>query len=106
MTDTESTDGELEKRSIQSELTTGTERIYRAILATFIAALGPLSFGYCLGYSSSALQDLASASPAVRLTDQQGSWFSVSLTCFAVYVFVRVQKFCYFGPGGRSTKKN
>ena len=85
MADTEPTDGELWKRegrrsrSITSELNTGKERIGRTIIATFIAALGPLGFGYCLGYSSSALEDLASASPAVRLTDQQGSWFSVSL---------------------------
>lgn len=85
MADTESTDGELGKRehtlsrSIQSEHNTGKDRIGRAILATFIAALGPLSFGYCVGYSSSALEDLASAPSAVRLTDIQGSWFSVSL---------------------------
>ena len=67
--------------SVQSERISGKDRVGRAILATFIAALGPLSFGYCLGYSSSALEDLkkASVSPAVRLTIAQGSWFSVSL---------------------------
>ena len=67
--------------SVQSEQMAGKDRIGRAILATFIAALGPLSFGYCLGYSSSALEDLekASVSSAVRLTSAQGSWFSVSL---------------------------
>ena len=56
------------------------ERIYRPILASFIAALGPLSFGYCFSYSSSALLDLKSddADSALRLTDSQGSWFSVS----------------------------
>ena len=55
------------------------ERIYRPILASFKAALGPLSFGYCF-YSSSALLDLKSddADYALRLTDSQGSWFSVS----------------------------
>ena len=55
------------------------ERIYRPILASFIAALGPVSFGYCF-YSSSALLDLKSdyADYALRLTDSQGSWFSVS----------------------------
>ena len=57
------------------------ERIYRPILAFFfLAALGILSFGYCFSYSSSALLDLKSddADSALRLTDSQGSWFSVS----------------------------
>lgn len=54
-------------------------RIGRMVLATFVAALGPLSFGYCLGYSSSALLDFENESDkAVRFTDSQGSWFSVS----------------------------
>lgn len=54
-------------------------RIGRMVLATFIAALGPLSFGYCLGYSSSALLDFENEpDKAVRFTDSQGSWFSVS----------------------------
>lgn len=71
-------------RSVQSDRMAGKDKIGRTILATFIAALGPLSFGYCLGYSSSALEDLEkpSASPAVHLTSDQGSWFSVSLFCF------------------------
>ena len=57
---------------------TEKERIYRPILASFTAALGPLSFGYCFSYSSSALLDLKSddADPALHLTE--GSWFSVS----------------------------
>ena len=56
------------------------DTIGRATLATFIAALGSLSFGYCLGYSSSALEDLENtdASSAVHLSSNQGSWFSVS----------------------------
>lgn len=36
----------------------GNERTSRMVLATFVAAFGSLSFGYCLGYSSSALLDL------------------------------------------------
>lgn len=73
--------------SVQSERISGKDRIGRAILATFIAALGPLSFGYCLGYSSSALEDLekASVSSAVRLTSDQGSWFSVSLVSRSLF---------------------
>ena len=64
---------------------TEKERIYRPILASFIAALGPLSFGYCFSYSSSALLDLISddADSALRLTASQGSWFSVSKPFFS-----------------------
>ena len=73
--------------SVQSERMAGKDRIGRTILATFIAALGPLSFGYCLGYSSSALEDLekANVSSAVRLNSAQGSWFSVSLMSRAFF---------------------
>ena len=60
------------------------ERIGRPILACLIAALGPVCFGYCLGYSSAALVDLksAKANSAIRLSDSQGSWFSVSIFCW------------------------
>ena len=82
---------ELEKEftsSIQSNEIVQNVRVGRAILATFIAALGPLSFGYCMGYSSSALEDLlhqSSSASATGLTDGQGSWFSVS---WIVYMYV------------------
>ena len=88
MADPESTHGDSQilehsiSCSIQSERNKDKERIGRAVLATFIVALGPLGFGYCVGYSSSALEDLASESAAVRLDDIQGSWFSVSLIWF------------------------
>ena len=76
---------EFSSRSIQSDHMTGKDKIGRAVLATFIAALGPLSFGYCLGYSSSALVDLKKVNDAaIRLSVNQGSWFSVScLFCFS-----------------------
>ena len=54
------------------------EQNMSVFIATFIAALGPVSFGYCLGYSSSALQDLKSLAQKLHLSDSQGSWFSVS----------------------------
>lgn len=53
------------------------ERHMPVFIATFAAAFGPLSFGYCLGYSSSALQDLQSSSQKLHLSESQGSWFSV-----------------------------
>ena len=74
--------------SVQCDETPRKDRIGRSVLATFIAALGPLSFGLCIGYSSSALEDLQSsnATSAVRLSVDQGSWFSVSffIVLFAV----------------------
>ena len=81
-------DAELDN-SIQSDRITGKERIGRAVLATFIAALGPLSYGYCLGYSSSALEDLeqANAPSAVHLSAGQGAWFSVSVFCFCSVIY-------------------
>ncbi|PFX26088.1 Solute carrier family 2, facilitated glucose transporter member 8 [Stylophora pistillata] len=65
-----------------NEMSVFQDRVGRSILATFIAALGTVSFGFCLGYSSSALVDLQSsdAPSAVRLSDDQASWFSSLVT--------------------------
>ena len=62
-------------------MTTNKETVGRSILACLISTLGPVSFGYCLAYSSSALVDLSNdqTDPAIRLSDSQGSWFSVSI---------------------------
>ena len=56
------------------------EKKCTAILATFFAAFGALSFGYSLGYSSSALVDLKKndLDHNLRFTTEQGSWFAVS----------------------------
>ena len=66
--------------SIQSTGILRKERVGWTILATFIAAIGPVTFGYCVGYSSSALLDLQNenAPSDVRLSSEQASWFSVS----------------------------
>ena len=51
----------------------------RVFLAAFAAALGPLSFGYALGYSSPDITSLQlTAPPALRLGDDAASWFGVS----------------------------
>ena len=47
-------------------------------LAVFIAALGPLGFGFATGYSSPALEDLLQDGSKPRLTRDEGAWFSVS----------------------------
>ncbi|KAM6182769.1 solute carrier family 2, facilitated glucose transporter member 8 [Erethizon dorsatum] len=50
-------------------------------LAAFAAALGPLSFGFALGYSSPAILSLRrSASPALHLDDSTASWFGAIVT--------------------------
>ncbi|CAN9512642.1 unnamed protein product [Ophioblennius macclurei] len=50
-------------------------------LATFASVLGPLSFGFVLGYSSPAIPDLSRTSEAgLRLDDVQASWFGSIVT--------------------------
>jgi len=73
--------------SIQSNRMAVKDKISKVILATFIAALGPLSFGYCLGYSSSALLDLQkkNVDSTLRLTTEQGSWFSSLVAVGAIF---------------------
>ncbi|XP_021117699.1 solute carrier family 2, facilitated glucose transporter member 8 isoform X2 [Heterocephalus glaber] len=56
----------------------------RVFLAAFAAALGPLSFGFALGYSSPAIPSLQrSAPPAPRLDDSAASWFGAVVTLSA-----------------------
>ncbi|XP_037653934.1 solute carrier family 2, facilitated glucose transporter member 8 isoform X2 [Choloepus didactylus] len=53
----------------------------RVFLAAFAAALGPLSFGFALGYSSPAIPSLRRAAPpAPRLDDAAASWFGAVVT--------------------------
>nr|XP_010585920.1 solute carrier family 2, facilitated glucose transporter member 8 isoform X3 [Loxodonta africana] len=53
----------------------------RLFLAAFAAALGPLSFGFALGYSSPAIPSLRrDASRALRLGDDAASWFGAIVT--------------------------
>ncbi|KAK7934048.1 hypothetical protein WMY93_004944 [Mugilogobius chulae] len=53
----------------------------RLFLATFAAVLGPLSFGFVLGYSSPAIPDLTSISDQrLRLDATQASWFGSIVT--------------------------
>ncbi|XP_032993649.1 solute carrier family 2, facilitated glucose transporter member 8 isoform X2 [Lacerta agilis] len=50
-------------------------------LATFAAVLGPLSFGFVLGYSSPAIPSLKKVSnPELRLEDIQASWFGIYIS--------------------------
>ncbi|XP_078406067.1 solute carrier family 2, facilitated glucose transporter member 8 isoform X1 [Cetorhinus maximus] len=50
-------------------------------LATFAAVLGPLSFGFVLGYSSPAIPELeANPNPNLNLDSTQASWFGSLVT--------------------------
>lgn len=56
-------------------------RSRRVFLAAFAAALGPLSFGFVLGYSSPAIPSLRRAAPpAPRLDNDATSWFGAIVT--------------------------
>ncbi|XP_031306356.1 solute carrier family 2, facilitated glucose transporter member 8 isoform X2 [Camelus dromedarius] len=56
-------------------------RSRRVFLAAFAAALGPLSFGFALGYSSPAIPSLRRAAPpAPRLDAAAASWFGAIVT--------------------------
>lgn len=47
-------------------------------LATFVSVLGPMSFGFVLGYSSPVIPELtATADPRLQLDANQASWFGV-----------------------------
>ncbi|KAM4745140.1 solute carrier family 2, facilitated glucose transporter member 8 [Anableps anableps] len=50
-------------------------------LASFAAVLGPMSFGFVLGYSSPAIPELSRISdPRLRLSEDEGSWFGSIVT--------------------------
>lgn len=53
----------------------------RLYLATLASVLGPLSFGFVLGYSSPAIPDLTTIEdPRLRLDQDQASWFGSIVT--------------------------
>uniref|UniRef100_A0A8C6U1N5 Solute carrier family 2, facilitated glucose transporter member 8 n=1 Tax=Neogobius melanostomus TaxID=47308 RepID=A0A8C6U1N5_9GOBI len=53
----------------------------RLYLSAFAAVLGPLSFGFVLGYSSPAIPDLTNIDdPRLRLDTNQASWFGSIVT--------------------------
>ncbi|KAM9811146.1 solute carrier family 2, facilitated glucose transporter member 8 [Neosynchiropus ocellatus] len=53
----------------------------RLYLATLVSVLGPMSFGFVLGYSSPAIPELTRISnPALRLNEVEASWFGSVVT--------------------------
>ncbi|XP_048834954.1 solute carrier family 2, facilitated glucose transporter member 8 [Brienomyrus brachyistius] len=55
-------------------------------LATFAAVLGPLSFGFVLGYTSPAIPELRRISnPRLQLDSEEASWFGSVVTVGAAF---------------------
>ena len=78
MTDSKLDEGGRRSQSIQ-DVAQNVKKCTSTV-ATFFAAVGPLCFGYSMGYSSSALVDLKKSDldSNLHLTIEQGSWFAVS----------------------------
>lgn len=84
-------------------------------LATFASVLGPMSFGFVLGYSSPAIPELTKiADPRLRLDQVQASWFGVrhrlwfshelsSVKMFLLMIFALFGQKSSAGSGGTSS---
>lgn len=73
--------GEQDAPLTEQERYLSTVQNGRLFLASFAAVLGPLSFGFVLGYSSPAIPDLTSTEdPRLRLDSDQASWFGSIVT--------------------------
>lgn len=58
-------------------------------MATFAAVLGPLSFGFVLGYSSPAIPELCRIQdPRLQLSTDEASWFGVCECFWSVFFFL------------------
>ncbi|XP_051892979.1 solute carrier family 2, facilitated glucose transporter member 8 [Pristis pectinata] len=69
------------RRSGREQPHLGKIRNGNLYLATFAAVLGPLSFGFVLGYSSPAIPELESnVNPNLKLDSTQASWFGSLVT--------------------------
>jgi len=65
------------------------ERLWSVLIACFVAAFGPFSFGYGMGYSSAAVTQLESANATDLRLDKEGiTWFSVSCVISMTILFI------------------
>lgn len=61
------------------------ERLWSVLIACFVAAFGPFSFGYGMGYSSAAVTQLENANATDLHLDKEGiTWFTVSCFIFMI----------------------
>ncbi|XP_071259805.1 solute carrier family 2, facilitated glucose transporter member 8-like isoform X1 [Salvelinus alpinus] len=76
-------DTEDEDTGVRSEQDAYLDKVKngKLFLASLAAVLGPLSFGFVLGYSSPAIPELSTiADPRLRLDDDEASWFGSIVT--------------------------
>lgn len=61
------------------------ERLWSVLIACLVAAFGPFSFGYGMGYSSAAVTQLENINATDLYLDQhQITWFGVSARAFVI----------------------
>ena len=56
----------------------GADRSWTVLVATIVAALGSVSFGYAMGYSSAAVTQLGKPNQDLHLDEDAITWFGVS----------------------------
>ncbi|CAL8344399.1 unnamed protein product [Lota lota] len=81
--DAEGTDDYETATGVRSEQDIYLDKVQngKLYLAAFVSVLGPLSFGFVLGYSSPAIPDLTKTTDdRLRLNDDQASWFGSIVT--------------------------
>lgn len=62
----------------QPEKKKTNERLWTVLIASFVAAFGPFSFGYGMGYSSAAVTQLENVNATDLHLDKDGiTWFGV-----------------------------
>ena len=71
-------DGEYATTHVQLSDVTSKSKFLPAFIATLVAALGPLNFGFALGYSSPIELKIEKSSSDPHLTSEEFSWFAVS----------------------------
>ena len=65
------------------------ERLWSVLIACLVAAFGPFSFGYCMGYSSAAVTQLENANATDLYLDKSGiTLFGVrrSIVIFILFI--------------------
>ena len=71
--------GELRAEAEKEKGQHSKERWWTVLVATLVAALGPVSFGYAMGYSSAAVTQLGKPNQDLHLDEDAITWFGVSV---------------------------
>ena len=80
-------DGEGASNHVQlSDASSSKSKFFPAFIATLVAALGPLNFGFALGFSSPVESGMERDSSSPQLSKEEFSWFAVRTTYRFIYV--------------------